>query len=253
VLWRVMGGDVSLTQSSGGSADKSHMPCRIQLSKPDTLAYTAGVASLAQPDPKLTIPTCTRLLRRSPCANKGPPESPWHESRCPSPPAHNMISSISLPNRALQVSCDLVVTSTCCKTLDISPVSDVRPKPMTVVEIPSPGNDGSKFSVCSGAEVGVDSLTSIMSLASVSLLYSGWGNSLSTFMYDESSPVMDNPPCNMPGWTTTKGARDADYVSLHPSPSFGANDAVPFKNAPPQSVSARAQKKCEMRRMIEQS
>lgn len=62
------GPNVDATQSPGGSSDRSHIPCLIQASNPDTRAYTAGIPSLAQPEPKLTIPIC-----RPSDENNGPP------------------------------------------------------------------------------------------------------------------------------------------------------------------------------------
>merc|ERR1719231_805571 len=62
----------------------------------DTRVYTPGKFGSAHPLPQDTIPTTTKRPWFS-FVNKGPPESPWHESLPPSAkPAHIMLSRISL-------------------------------------------------------------------------------------------------------------------------------------------------------------
>lgn len=64
----IVGAVVEATQSSGGSLDRSHIPCLIQLSYPDTRAYTAGIPWRPHPEPKLTMPICRPSIE-----NNGPP------------------------------------------------------------------------------------------------------------------------------------------------------------------------------------
>ena len=60
-----------LSQSQGGFADISQMPCWIQLYAAEVRAKTLGVPKVAQPKPNETEPTWTPLF-----VTKGPPESP---------------------------------------------------------------------------------------------------------------------------------------------------------------------------------